>query len=452
MIQNIYIVICFSFLLCCPNSFAQTQNDSLPSSAQSTPEDQFQHYFYDALMQKGIENYSKAIDALLKCGDLFPQRAVVFYELGDLYFMTKKYGRAESNLQKAIDLDPDNFWYKEKLYHLYVDQNDYEKAIQAVQPLLYKNQDYEQDLVNLYASAGRFDEALSQIDKLDQRLGYSTNRDQTRIEIYKQTANQKGHIKFLKNRLEESPKNAQNFLTLIYTLSQYNLKEEAFSTAKLFLKTHPKSHIAHVALYKFYLDAKAYDKAIVSMKIVTASNVLAPHLKVKVLSDFMRFVQQNPEYKDVLLEVQPAPSLDTSSRSSLEWAHYYEQQNQIDKALEFYEKALSESPENLDAIKAFVKLCLVAKQYDRVVVFTATQLELFPTQLELYLARSRAQLALEQIDEALETLEMGVDYIFEEDEIAVQYYRLIANLYKRKNNIKKAKAFTNSANAIQLEQ
>ena len=144
--------------------------------------------------------------------------------------------------------------------------------------------------------------------------------------------------------------------------------------------------------------------------------------------------------------------MDTSSRSSLEWAHYYEQQNQIDKALEFYEKALIEAPENLDAIKAFVKLCLAAKQYDRVVVFTATQLELFPTQLELYLARSRAQLALEQIDEALETLEIGVDYIFEEDEITVQYYRSMANLYKRKNNIKKAKAFTNSVNAIQLEQ
>jgi tetratricopeptide (TPR) repeat protein len=333
-----------------------------------------------------------------------------------------------------------------------VDQNDYEKAIQAVQPLLYKNQDYEQDLVNLYATAGRFDEALSLIETLDQRLGYSDNRDQTRIEIYKQSANQKGHIRFLKNRLEESPKNEQNFLTLIYTLSQYNLKEEAFSTAKLFLKTHPKSHIAHVALYKFYLDTKAYDKAIASMKIVTASNVLAPHLKVKVLSDFMRFVQQNPEYKDVLLEVQPAPSLDTSSRSSLEWAHYYEQQNQIDKALEFYEKALSESSENLQAIKSLAKLYLTSKRYERAVDFSVAQLELFPTQIELYLICSQAQLALEQIDEALETLEMGVEYIFEEDEIAVQYYRSMADLYKRKNNIKKAEAFINSAKAIQLKQ
>jgi len=452
MIRKPYISIYLFILFFSSGAAAQAQDDSLINEAQSNLEVQFQNKFYEALKQKGIENYSKAIDALLKYGDLFPQRAVVFYELGDLYFITKQYGRAESNLLKAIDLDTDNFWYKEKLYHLYVDQNDYEKAIQAVQSLLYKNQDYEQDLVNLYASAGRFDEALSLIETLDQRLGYSVNRDQTRIEIYKQSANQKDHIRFLKNRLEESPKNAQNFLTLIYTLSQYNLKEEAFSTAKLFLKTHPKSHIAHVALYKFYLDTKAYEKAIASMKIVTASNVLAPHLKVRVLSDFMRFVQQNPEYKDVLLEVQPAPSLDTSSRSSLEWAHYYEQQNQIDKALEFYEKALSESSENLQAVKSLAKLYLTSKKYERAVVFSVAQLELFPTQIELYLICSQAQLALKQIDEALETLEMGVDYIFEEDEIVVQYYRLMADLYKRKNNIKKAEAFINSANAIQFKQ
>ena len=60
-----------------------------------------------------------------------------------------------------------------------------------------------------------------------------------------------------------------------------------------------------MALYKFYLDAKDYDNAISSMKIVTSSNVLDPYLKVKVLSDFMRFVQKNPEFKEVLLQVHP---------------------------------------------------------------------------------------------------------------------------------------------------
>ena len=72
--------------------------------------------------------------------------------------------------------------------------------------------------------------------------------------------------------MKESPENEQNFLNLIFTLSQYNLKEDAFSSKHE--KNHPKSHIAHVALYKFYLDAED-NNAISSMKIVT-SNVLSP--------------------------------------------------------------------------------------------------------------------------------------------------------------------------------
>jgi tetratricopeptide (TPR) repeat protein len=437
----------FSFLIGL-NSAAQIENDTLSGSAPPPSEIQFQNYFYEALKQKGIENYSKAIDAFVKCAELFPERAVIFYELGDLYFKTKSYYKSESNLKKAIDLEANNFWYKEKLYHLYVDQNNYDKAIEMVKSLQYKDRDYEEDLVNLYASAGRFEEAIAQIEAIDNRYGYDKNRDQTRIEIYKRTSNQKGHIMFLKKRLKEAPENQQNFLNLIFTLSQYNLKKEAFSTARSFLKNHPKSHIVHVALYKFYLDAKDYGNAISSMKIVTGSNVLEPHLKVKVLSDFMHFVQKNPEYKNVLLELKPAESLDTSSRSNLEWAQYFQEQNKVDKALQFYEKVLAETPENLTVIKTVAQLYFKTKQYKRAIEFTKDQLELFPTQLELYLVYSTSQIVLEKWNQALEMLEIGVDYIFEDNEIAAQYYNLLAELYKKQNNIKTSKAFSNKAKAI----
>ena len=303
----------------------------------------------------------------------------------------------------------------------------------------------------MYASAGQFDEAIAQIEVMDKRYGYQEKRDQTRIEIYKRTQNQKEHIKFLKNRLKESPENEQNFINLIFTLSQYNLKEDAFSSAKAFLKNHPKSHIAHVALYKFYLDAEDYNNAISSMKIVTSSNVLEPYLKVKVLSDFMRFVQKNPEYKEILLEVQPAESLDTSSRSNLEWGQYFLEKNKLDKALDFYEKVLEETPENLAVIKTVAKLYLQTKQYNQAVDFTTDQLELFPTQLELYLVYGTSQMALKEWNQALEMLEIGLDYIFEDNEVAVQYYSLLAELYKNQNNIKKSKAFSDKAKSMQLK-
>jgi len=451
MINMRFILLFFFGFFMGLNSTAQIENDSLPKSITPPLEIQFQNYFYEGLKQKGIDNYNKAIDAFVKCAELFPERAVIFYELGDLYFKTKSYQRSESNLKRAIDLEANNFWFKEKLYHLYVHQNNYNKAIETVKSLLYKDKDYEEDLVNLYASAGQYDEAIAQIEILDKRYGYQEKRDQTRIEIYKRTQNQKGHIKFLKNRLKESPENEQNFLNLIFTLSEYNLKEDAFSTAKSFLKNHPKSHIAHVALYKFYMDAEDYNNAISSMKIVTSSNVLEPYLKVKVLSDFMRFVQKNPEYKEILLEVQPAESLDTSSRSNLEWGQYFLEQNKLDKALEFYEKVLEETPENLAVIKTVAKLYLKTKQYNKAVDFTTDQLELFPTQLELYLVYGTSQMALKQWNQALEMLEIGLDYIFEDNEVAVQYYNLIAELYKNQNNIKKSKAFSDKAKSMQLK-
>jgi tetratricopeptide (TPR) repeat protein len=430
---------------------AQIKQDSLLDLANPDPELQFQDNFYEALKHKGIENYTIAIDALINCAELYPERAVIYFQLGDLYYKTKAFSRAESNLQKAILLDENNFWYKEKLYQLYVHKEDYNKAITAVKPLLFKHQAYQEELVDLNVSAGHYETALEQIEKLDAQYGYTSERDQTRVNIYLQTDNQNDHVQFLKNRLSETPENDQHFLNLIYTLSQYGLKDEAFATSESFFKFHPQSHIVHVALYKFYLDDKAYDKAINSMKIVTSSNVLPPHIKVKVLSDFLQFVKEKPAYKSVLTEVEPAASLDVSNRSNLEWASYYYKEKNLPKALGFYEKELLKTPENLVLIQTIANLYLETMQYERAVEFTLAQMEFFPTQIPLYLAYGRAQFHLQQWDAALEWLEIGMDYIFEENETVKAYYILMSDLYTKNNNIAKAKTFANKAKAINKE-
>ena len=451
MIHPKRLILFFASLFLGAMVSAQIKQDSLSDPKTLNPELQFQDNFYEALKQKGLENYTKAIDALINCSKLYPERAVVYFQLGDLYYKTKAFSRAESNLQKAILLDENNFWYKEKLYQLYVHNEDYDKAITALKPLLSKHQAFQEELVHLNMSAAHYETALKQIEKLDAQYGYTSERDQLRINIYLQTGNQIDHLQFLKKRLRQAPENAQHFLNIIYTLSQYGLRDEAFATSEAFLKSHPQSHIVHVALYKFYLADKAYDKAINSMKIVTSSNVLAPHIKVKVLSDFLQFVKENPAYKSVLAEVEPAASLEVSNRSNLEWAAYYNEMKKPFKALGFYEKELLQTPENLALIQTIANLYLETKQHERAVDFTLKQLEFFPTQIALYLVYGRAQFHLQRWDAALEWLEIGLDYIFEDNETAKAYYILMADLYTKKNNIAKAKTFANKAKAINKE-
>ena len=199
---------------------AQGATDSLLSVSQDSTHVKFQNHFYDAMKQKALENYSKAIDALVLCKSLNPTESVVFHELGINHFKLKQYDSAEFNFQKAIALDADNFWYKESLYHLYIDQKRFEEAILALQPLLSRHPDYKQDLVNLYLKAGRYDDALNVLDALDNTLGIKASRDKIRKELYDLSGAEDKRIAHLQKRLQETPEEPTNFLNLIYAYSK----------------------------------------------------------------------------------------------------------------------------------------------------------------------------------------------------------------------------------------
>ena len=253
----------------------------------------------------------------------------------------------------------------------------------------------------------------------------------------------------LKRRLLEAPELPTNFLNLVYAHSQLNQKKEALETAQSFLKQHPKSHLVHVALYKFYLDDKAYDKAIESMKIVTTSTVVSPDIKVKVLNDFMSFVVQFPEYKSALLEVTNTVTQTTPSRSDVEWGDYYYNQKAYSKALSYYTKALKFNPDDFKIIKNSALLYLETNQFEKAAEFTNNQLELYPTQPLLYLVNGTANKHLNKLDVAIEFLSMGLDYVIDNKTLQIDFYKQLSSAYMLKGNIQESKAFTKKATLLE---
>jgi tetratricopeptide (TPR) repeat protein len=444
-----YAIVTFCILISSFGVQAQVEIDSLLSVSNDSTHVKFQTHFYDAMKQKALENYSKAIDALVICNSLNPTEPAVFHELGINYFNIKQYDSAEYNFQKAITLEGDNFWYKESLYHLYIDQNRFEEAIIAHQPLLLRHPDYKQDLVNLYLEAGRYDDALTVLDDLDKTLGVTASRDIIRKELYDLSGDENKRITHLKKRLQETPEEPINFLNLIYAYSKLDKKTEAFETAKAFLNKHPKSHLVHVALYKFYLDAEDYEKAIASMKIVTTSTVVVPSLKVKVLNDFMSFITEFPEYESALLEVTNTVSANTPSRSDLEWADYYYNQKAYLKAIYSYEKALEYDPDNFTIIKNLGLLYLETNQFETAALFTNNQMELYPSQPILYLVNGTANKQLDHLDMAIETLSMGLDYIYDNKKLQHDFYRQLSTTFQLQGNIEASETFTKKAMTLE---
>ncbi len=144
--------------------------------------DEFQEHFFEALKQKGIENYDKAVDELLKCKKLEPDNDVVDYELGRNYKELKAYDKAEASLLAAVEKKPE-LWYLDALFGVYESRGETDKAIAVALKLAESNSTYKENLVRIYIDSRRYEEALELIEELDVRLGSSGEREQQKLWI-----------------------------------------------------------------------------------------------------------------------------------------------------------------------------------------------------------------------------------------------------------------------------
>ena len=324
MKNKIYILYFFFGILIFPQiNYAQVDFNKTPDDDLGDHEDEFQEQFYEGLKQKGIENYDRAVEAFLKCIDLDKSVPVLYFELGKCHYKLNNFGSAEDALKLAVEKDPDNEWFLDELYGFYASQSEHDKAIETVKQLVKYHPDYKEDLAALYLRTERYDEALEVLDEMDAEFGISVSRDIMRNRIYEATGRKKDQIKNLQERVENNPEKEANYLALIFRYSENNEKEKAFETAKELLKINPNSHLVHLALYKFYLDDDEAEKAIESMKIVVKSPEIKPEAKLRVLTDFVNFVGDNPQYETDLVEATAMVSDTNDSKTVIELGQYY---------------------------------------------------------------------------------------------------------------------------------
>ncbi|MBJ7879707.1 tetratricopeptide repeat protein [Gelidibacter salicanalis] len=428
-------------------SYAQVDPNQKPTDDLGNVEDQFQEYFFEALKQQGIENYQRAIDALLKCKEL-DDKPVVYYQLGKNYNKLKNFGAAEDALKRAVSKEPENEWYLDELYDVYNQQGDTRKAIKTVKQLVKYHPDYRQDLASLYIKSKDYKDALKLLDELDKEFGISADRDYLRNEVYNITGRDEDRIENLQERLDKNPENETNYLTLIYRYSETGETENAFKTAQQLLEVHPESKLVHLALYKFYLDKKRTAEAITSMKVVLTAPEINPDAKTKVLNDFINFVSKHPEHEKDLIDVTAMIDETKSFQTLVELAQYYLKLEDKPKALMYFEDALQLEPTNFAVIKDVLLLQIDLDLNESAISRSQEALELFPAQPILYLINGVAHNKMKQAKKAIVSLETGLDYIIEDPKMEADFYTQLSIAYNLSNNNTKSETFAKKAAAL----
>ncbi len=127
--------------------------------------DDFQEAFFEALKQKGIENYDKAINLLLECKQLQPDNIVVDYELAKAYLEDGQFIAGQEYAITAVNSEPDNLWYLNTLVDLVQKQGNTIEGIAS--KLSFSNSRLKENLALIYFNQEKYEKALSILDPLD---------------------------------------------------------------------------------------------------------------------------------------------------------------------------------------------------------------------------------------------------------------------------------------------
>jgi len=168
LIKKILHIILFTGILIIPVfSFSQEDVASREELLVEQENINFQTFFFEALQQKAIENYDKAIYALEACNNINKKSTAVLFELSKNYVFLLKYSEAEYYILKGLEIDSDNLFMLEHLRDIKAKQNDYKGAIVVQKQIIAQKPELESELVLLQIKSGNINEAIELLKKLD---------------------------------------------------------------------------------------------------------------------------------------------------------------------------------------------------------------------------------------------------------------------------------------------
>ncbi|SHN53423.1 Tetratricopeptide repeat-containing protein [Flavobacterium fryxellicola] len=428
--------------------WAQTEPEEIKLDA-----DQFQELFYESLLQKGIENYDKAITALDKANKIKPNDATVYFELGKNYLALKDYKNAYNFFESASKIDPKNKWFWIGMYDVSYETKNFTQGIATITKLIEFDPKYKEDLTSLYMGTNQYEKALALIQELNETIGKTDRRELYKSQILSEGKFQNIEITNLVALIAKNPQEEANYISLMFLYSKNNEEEKAFETVKKLEKAIPDSEWAQVSLFKNYLDTNDAPKAIKSMNVVLGSAKIDSKIKHRILNEFLIFTEKNPQYEADLEKAVGYFENDKLVDVAKEIGTFFQVKKQWSQAIKYYEKSLnSRTTDTVETNLLLLQAHTELKQFDRVSIKALEAIETFPTQPQFYFYAGLANNQLKQFKKAKDQLEMGMDYVVDNRELEINFNIQLGEAYNGLGDFKKKDLFFSKASQLLKEK
>ena len=303
------IRILFLLVFCCSFSVV---------SAQQT---KFNYIFQEAMRQKLANKYDAAIDLFDYCHQLDPESGAVLYELAELYRYAKNDTLAIKALEKACRLYPNNYWYKNHLVTLYLDNRRNDEALQCVEEMARifpEKGEVLMMLLELYEKKNDYAKMVEVLDKIEVKEGKSEQLSMEKFRLFLQMNDEARAFEEMRNLADEYPNDLRYQVVIGDLYLDAGKKEEALKQFQMVEAQDPENVTLLLSMANFYnqegdtahyqdyltrlLTNKDVDDAtrVRMLGVLVRENLTTNADSTQLLSLFDKVLQQPQEQTDIL--------------------------------------------------------------------------------------------------------------------------------------------------------
>jgi len=437
------------------NSLKMKGKNVRVSEVKLSPEEErkFEYFFLEANRYKLKGEYDTAYEMYNHCLDIYPKSASVLYEMAHFSLFLNQPEKAREQLEKAVELDPGNIWYKQTLAAYYQQKGETDKAISVYEDIAAqfpKRSEALMVLVDLYGSQKRYEEVVRTLDRLEIKEGKSEQISMEKFRMYLNMDNQEKAYNEIESLVKEYPNDFRYKVILGDVYLNNDKLEEARATFQSVLDEEPDNAAAQLSMASYYekkgLDSlyrNQLDTVLLNRKLDTETRLNMMRRLIidseqkgrdstKVLTLFHHMMAREEETADI----------------SMLCAQYMISKNMAEEAIKpVLDHILSIEPDNTAARLQLLGYAVKENDYEQAIAICKPALEYNPEVIEFYYYLGLSYYQADKKEEALDTFLKGLDQISTDSDKGVisQFYELVGDLYHQKKMNEQAYAAYDSA-------
>jgi len=415
---------------------------------------EYEFYLSEGARQKMMGNFSLSKDYYGRCLEIRPEKPTPYYEISSILFVEDEKARARGYIDQAMELDPDNHWFKFLAIQIATSQERYGDAALYYHELSEKFPDkteYRTGEIDMLLKAGDQKTALKRLDEVEDNFGYSKYTAIRKKDIYLSEGKEKKAFKEMEQLIEKFPGDVEMMGILAELYAEKGEEEKALDLFKRMKSLNSGNPLVYFSLGQYYFELGRKKDAIAEFQTGFASKEVNPEIKIQVFLELIRTQAENEQLNDdmaALLKVlydtdQGHPAVDGL------YADYLYNTGREEESEEIYRRITRNSPSNFLAWQNLLFIQNSQGDFSEMYDIASDAVLNFPNQPLLLLFKGIGASQTERLEEAVKALNEGISLSINNVELTKQFYITLGDTYYQMKNYEEA--FMNFDNLLALD-